>query len=295
MADKDIISKTILKRLVLDMAKVLFKLKLTSAEIIETEYQCVEERRADLVAKVKEESGESILHVEIQNDNQGIMPWRMLRYLVEIKYNYQKLLVRQYLIYIGKNKLTMADGIRQDGLVYSYRIVDMHDVNCQSLIEQNTPEALVLAILCDFGEISKRDVVRLLLKQLHKLVAGKESKFREYLHMMEVLSTNRNLEEIVKEEEKMLSQIKNSQLPSYKIGWEDGVELGKQEGRQEGRQEGEKKGEKKGERSVLNHLIIKRFGKIPKTIEDEINHATSLQIEQWVDKVIEANNLEDLF
>jgi len=52
--------------------------------VVENDHQRVEERRADLVVKARGSEGEYLLHIEIQNDNQRLMPWRMLRYLAEI-------------------------------------------------------------------------------------------------------------------------------------------------------------------------------------------------------------------
>ena len=47
MGDKDIVSKDILKRIAVDIARVLLHLKVDRAEIIETEYQTIEDHRAD--------------------------------------------------------------------------------------------------------------------------------------------------------------------------------------------------------------------------------------------------------
>ena len=52
-----------------DIARILFKLKVNDAELLETEYQRIEERRADLVARMYVEEGGYILHIEIQNQN----------------------------------------------------------------------------------------------------------------------------------------------------------------------------------------------------------------------------------
>ena len=123
MAEKDIVSKDILKRIAVDIARVLLHLKVDSAEIIDTEYQRIEDRRADLVAQMEGEEGRFILHVEIQNDNRAAMPWRMLRYRAEIGHAQPQADIRQYLIYIGKAPLAMAAGIEQTGLDYRYRII----------------------------------------------------------------------------------------------------------------------------------------------------------------------------
>ena len=45
MGDKDIISKKILKRLLLEMAHYLCKLDLSDAELVNTEEQRIEDRR----------------------------------------------------------------------------------------------------------------------------------------------------------------------------------------------------------------------------------------------------------
>ncbi|MDP2427833.1 MAG: hypothetical protein Q8N29_00590, partial [Methylobacter sp.] len=82
MGHKDVISKQIFKRILIDVATYIFKLELESVELIETEQQRIEDRRADLTARVRDSASKSfILHIEIQNNNQKDMPDRMLRYL----------------------------------------------------------------------------------------------------------------------------------------------------------------------------------------------------------------------
>jgi hypothetical protein len=80
MGDKDIISKVIVKRIAVDIARVLLHLKVDHAEIIGTEHERIEDRRADLVAQMFGADGEFIMHVEIQNGQELVMPVRMLRY-----------------------------------------------------------------------------------------------------------------------------------------------------------------------------------------------------------------------
>ena len=57
MSQKDIVSKDLLKRLLLDMATYLLRLDLVDAELLSTEEQRIEDRRADLVAKVTPAQG----------------------------------------------------------------------------------------------------------------------------------------------------------------------------------------------------------------------------------------------
>ena len=152
--------------------------------------------------------GESfILHIEIQNGNDKTMPVRMLRYRTGIMAHYPKEEIHQYLVYIGKKNLSMVDHIHQKGLKYNYTIIDMHQVDCQTMIAQDTPDAIVLAVLCDFKGKPEREMLHFLLHRLQKLTADNEAKFREYVTMMEILSTNRDLQQLLEEEKRMLSQI----------------------------------------------------------------------------------------
>jgi hypothetical protein len=285
VGDKDIVSKDILKRIAEDIARVLLHLKVGRAEIIETEYQTIEDRRADLVAHMWGESNaggegdEFILHVEIQNDNDSSMPWRMLRYRAEIGQRHARIDTRQYIIYIGKAALAMPAGIQQTGLDYHYRIVDMHTVDCQTLLTQDNPDALVLAILCDFKGQPAREVVHFIIQRLQQLTADNESRFREYLRMLEILSTNRDLEKTIEEEEKMLSQVKYSQLPSYNIGLEQGLIEGKLE----------------GQAGMLYRQLTRRFGVLSEDTQARLSHATLEQLEQWADNILDAVTQEDVF
>jgi hypothetical protein len=283
MGDKDIVSKDILKRIAVDIARVLLHLKVDRAEIIETEFQTIEDRRADLVAHMWGEDGEFILHIEIQNDNDTAMPWRMLRYRTEIGQNNPAHDIRQSLIYIGKAQLTMPTGIQQTGLDYRYNVIDMHKVDCQHLLTQDKPEALVLAILCDFKGRPAPEVVHFIFERLQQLTGNNESGFREYIRMLEILSINRSLEKVVEKEETMLSQVKYSQLPSFNIGLKQGLI------------EGELKGKLEGEAAVLNRLLTRRFGPISEATQARLDNATLEQLEQWTDNILEAATLDDVF
>jgi hypothetical protein len=283
MAEKDIVSKDILKRIAVDIARVLLNLKVDRAEIIETEYQLIEDRRADLVAQMSGEDGEFVMHVEIQNDNRAKMPWRMLRYRADVGHARPHADIRQYLIYIGKAPLTMADGLQQNGLDYRYRIIDMHTVDCQMLLSQDNPDALVLAILCDFKGRPEREVVHYIVQRLHELTAENESGFREYMRMLEVLSTNRALEHMIEEEEEMLSQVDQTRLPSYRVGMRQGMQQGVQQGMQQ------------GEIAMLERILIRRFGPLSSDTQSKLTNAKLEQLDQWADNILDADTLDEVF
>ena len=226
MAKKDIISKQLIQRIAVDIAVYLLKLDIKSEdlELLATEQQRVEDRRADLVAKVKQQDNEYILHIEIQNNNDPTMPLRMLRYYTDIAFVHSNKTIHQYLIYIGNQKLTMPAQKTDYGLDYRYTIIDMHNIDYQDLLNQDTPDAIVLAILGDFKNDSKREAVQKIVLQLNQKLNSQPQRFREYIYMLEVLSENRDLKDYIKEAETMISQVNIENLPSYELGMERGKE-----------------------------------------------------------------------
>jgi len=237
MADKDIISKQVLKRILVDVATYVFGLQLNVVELIETEQQRIEDRRADLTAKVVDKQGNRfILHIEIQNRNQKNMPDRMLRYLSDIRLNYPGVEVFQYLLYIGFDRLTMMDGIETRQLNYRYAVIDMHDIDYKMFMEQESPDALVMAILCDFKGEPIKNVIHQLLTKLIRLTQNDSKMLREYISMLEIMASNRDININIKQEFEML-HIEVEKLPSFLMG----EERGREEGRKEGRKEGEKR------------------------------------------------------
>jgi len=234
MGEKDIISKQIFKRILVDVATYLFELELTSAELLETEQQRIEDRRADLCARVVDKDQNAfILHLEIQNQNQTIMPERMLRYFIDLRLQYPGEKIIQYLLYIGRRPLTMADGIVSEQLQYHYTVIDMHQKNYRDFLARNTPDAVVMAILCDFDGCTNRDVVHEILLDLVRLTHDNHQQLREYVGMLEILATNRNLNLDIQQEYEML-HIEIEKLPSFVMGLEQGIEQGVEKGIKQG-------------------------------------------------------------
>ena len=225
MAEKDIISKKIIKRLIEDISRYIFELELDALEVLETQFQRTEERRADIVVKVLQAGKEYLLHIEIQNNNDHTMPNRMLRYRTDIASQWPDFAIEQYLIYIGKGSLTMSKGIVDNNINYQYHLIDMHQIDCQNFLQKNNPDALILAILCDFKGRDEKEVIHFIITQLKQFYKDNERSFRESISMLEILSTNRDLSVNIKEEEKMLS-MRLDELPSYEIGFEKGIEKG---------------------------------------------------------------------
>jgi hypothetical protein len=225
MAKKDIISKEIIKELVIDISKYILKLEIKDLEFIDKELLRVEDRKADVIANVE---NEYILHLEIQNSNDYEMNYRMLRYFTDIKFQFKTLPVKQYIICTGREKLRMIDNLIDENIKYHYNIIDMTNIDCTYFLNLDTPEALVISILCDFKDKNPDDVILHILKRLKSLTDS--NGFRKYVLMLEELSENRDLKENIKKGEKMLTDFDVTKYPSYELGFESGIEQGVEQG-----------------------------------------------------------------
>ncbi|MFZ1235357.1 MAG: hypothetical protein WAQ53_19005 [Thiofilum sp.] len=230
-----------LGHLAADIANLLLNLNVEaeSVELIDTEQQRIEQRRADLVARMRSRETQQtfILHIEIQNQNDNTMPLRMLRYFTDIQLANPHEPVHQHLIYIGKDALTMPHSFQAPAFTYQYGLLDMHTVDCSILLTQDTPDALVLAILCDFKGRPTQEMVNYIVRRLRELMGEDEHGFRNYFEMLETLAENRDLQNYIEEAERMLTQVDITRFASYRWGMRAGIEQGIERGIEQGKQQ----------------------------------------------------------
>ena len=263
---KDITTKDTIKTITQDIAKYILELDVKDITFVDKELQRIEKREADIVALCKVNGKKAILHLEIQNDNDKTMNKRMLRYYTEIKLRFDNIKIYQYLIYIGKAKLSMSDNIIEDNINYKYNIIDMHKIDCEKFLAMNNPDALVLSILCDFKDKNEIDILSYILKKLEEFTQDNEHLHSKYMLILETLSGNRDLQKKLKEAEEMLRTTKLEDLPSYQIALERGIERGMTRGMNIGINKGLSQG-------VLNTAItmINRFKLSIEDVAKELN------------------------
>jgi predicted transposase/invertase (TIGR01784 family) len=224
MGEKDIVTKEIIKEIGQDIALYILGIDIDGeVELVDKEWTRIEKRESDIVFKYEKK----IVHIEIQNDNHPMMEFRMLRYLSDILFEYKGYEVSQHLIYIGQKKCRMKKRIEQNKLSYSYDIIDVRDISCEELLYHEHPSAVALSILCDFKGKDRQMVVNTILKRIRKLTKEDDREYQNYLEKVTILSTNRDLEENVKEGAKMLA-VDIEKIPFYQDGLKKGLEKGVQ-------------------------------------------------------------------
>ena len=59
--------------------------------------------------------------------------------------------------------------IKEDNLNYTYNILDMHNIDYEELIKIDTPDALILSILCDCKDKDSKEVLEYLMTRIQEL------------------------------------------------------------------------------------------------------------------------------
>jgi len=276
----DITLKDAISGLERAFAKAFLNLEIIKAEPLNTNYPKIEEKEADYVCKIVDnENKEYILHIEFQTSNHKYMHFRMLRYLTEL-HKIHKLPIVQLVIYLGDKKLSMKDGIFFETnftkIDYKYMIVDMKELDCQTFLESNESDMIIMSILCK-KEYEKRELIQKILNKLYELNKNDENSYKNYILKLETISELRGLQEIIKEEENKMVEAKISvqKLPSYMLGVEDGRQIGFEKGIESGIEKGIQKGIQKGKQIGIYEgfiesalILIKNGYEIQKIAKD---------------------------
>ena len=181
------------------------------------------------------------------------MPLRMLRYYPDIALEHTAEKVVQYLLYIGKAPLTMPSQVLGHDWLYRYSVLDMRSQNSEDFLKSNNPDALVLAILCDFKGLEPDTLVGQIIKKLKLLHGPRLNNLRDSLKMLDVLASNRDLQNVVKENAEMLIDVEK--LGIYQLVKEKGEAKGMEKGRAEGLEQGLEQGHQE--------IVLRLLAKLP--------------------------------
>ncbi len=208
-----------------------------STVLLDSKLQATEEREADFLIEVTETSGRQfLLHLEFQSTNDTSMSFRMLRYWLFMmqQYREQPPDVRQYVIYVGKAPMNMANTLSYDRLQYNYPLIDMRSVSATPFLNSDKPIEIILAVLCDYQ--NQDLLVEKILRRLKETVV-EELRLSKYIRQLEIFSQLRNLQDTVYQKKSAMDFVYNIEKdPVYK------------EGEKRGEERGEKRGEIQGEK-----------------------------------------------
>ena len=125
-------------------------------QFLNVELPTVLERRADLVALL---ASEMVLHFELQSDNDGDLPYREGIYCILLGQLYRRK-VRQVVLYVGRAKMRMPEGVDLGTTQVAYELIDIRDFDAGELLKTGRAADSVLAILARGGGARLPQIVR---------------------------------------------------------------------------------------------------------------------------------------
>ncbi len=227
------------------------------------------------------ETGE-LVHIELQSSNDSEMALRMLQYCIDVLRSLRRH-PTQILLYVGDTRANMEATLRGPRLDYSYRLVDVRELDGERLlrserVDDNVDDNIV-ALLTRLS--NTRQAAHQVLRRIAGLEAGER---RSALDRLLILAGLRKALGKVLEEEVTKVPILNDIRDHELFGRE--YKKGREEGRQEGRQE--------GELVILRRLLEKRFGSVPAAATERLSKLSAKELEELSVRVLDARSLEDL-
>lgn len=173
----DKILKENLEAVFLPLSEKWLGFKILRSTPLPEKLQTTIEREPDFIRIVETEQQERfILHLEFQTTNDGDMVYRQAEYKAILQKKY-KLTVRQFVIYIGIQKMNMPSQLPPEYQITGFEIKNVQDYHYERFANSTIPEEILLAILGDFHQVSPEMVIRKIVERL-KTVSKSEAELK---------------------------------------------------------------------------------------------------------------------
>lgn len=266
-----------LKELLMDGVPVLLSQAAGVAEVrlAPLEVPVVAGGRLDLFGEL---DADNAIHVELQAANDSTMRVRMLGYRWLSLRRRPTVQVRQIVLYIGRERMTMANRLDGPGLSFHFEIIDARDLQADPLLASDHPCDIIMALFAATDDLKAR--VRAVVARLVARLADDPPRLKDALVRLMLLSPLRKAKPLIQEE--IRSMPYTIDLETHP--WASTFFL---KGRAEGRAEG------KAEMTL--RLLRRRFETVPAAIEDRVRSADSDQLDQWSESLMDGKSLAEIF
>ena len=124
-----------------------------------------------------------------------------------------------------------------------------------------------------------------------------ERHYEELRHNASVVKSNYDAGMLDGEKKGLAAGLKEGEKKGRKEGLQEGLAQGEKKGREEGEKKGLEKGREEGRIQTLRRFIARRFGNAALTpaLDERINAAPLEQLDRWLDAILDAATLEDVF
>ncbi len=230
--DYDKIFREVLKDIFPAVAQKVLGIPPGAYKPLPVDLQYTSEREADQVWEITPTQGPPfVLHCELQTGNDKQMRSRMLLYHAFLHYQ-KRLPIRQFVVYLGRDKPNMEQRLESDSLSYRYELVDLRSFPYQSFLESSQSQEVLLAILADYGGESPELIAERILVKLRQVTHSKLQLEQRVLQLVR-LAVLRNVNTTVfNVAQKMALHIDIKDDTLYQLGQEQGLQKGKAEGKE---------------------------------------------------------------
>ncbi|MBF0607537.1 MAG: hypothetical protein HQL61_08325, partial [Magnetococcales bacterium] len=156
--------------------------------------------------------------------------------------------MKQYVVFIGKDKMAMNNALDMPGVHYEYELIDIRTIPCERFLYSGVPQEIAISILCDRGACNERSFAREILKELVASVIGGLD-LSMYIKETEVFSKLRDMQKIIIEE-----------VDKMPIVYDLETDIRFMQGRENGRVEGLSEGQVRGMQNSIEILLRRKFG-----------------------------------
>ncbi len=255
----------------LPLSEKYLGIKIATTRDLPEKLQSTIEREPDFVKVVADGDGkEFILHWELQTKNETDMVYRMAEYRAILQRKY-KLTVRQFVFYIGQDKLTMKHQLEPDEVIAGFSLTDVQTFDPERVLASSIPEEIILGVLGDYPQGQATYIIQRIISRLQEL-CHEPILLQKYTKQLTILSRLRKLEIETKEQLDVMAI-------TYDI-YTDGLYL---EGKKEGKKEGKREGIQVGIDKVIHVKQLLNEG----LSEREVSRKTRLSLET-VRKIVAA-------
>jgi len=239
---------------------------------LNVELPLVTQTRVDLLAETSD--GKSLVGFELQSCNDSLLPIRMAEYSLRV-YRVHQRFPKQYVLYVGNDKLRMPRKLIGPDFSCRYKIFDIRDLDENTLLESPFDGENILAILAKHA--NRRESVRRILARIAKLESGARG---EAFRKLMILAGLRSLRNTILTEVKTMP-ILDSMLDHNIIG--------------PAIRQGLEQGFLQGQLDILRRQIGKRFGTLPAWVDERLGKLSTTELEDLSLRFVDAKSLDELF
>ncbi len=196
-AQYDKIFKENIEAVISSIMQNVLKIVVISTEELPDDIQHTKERKPDVLKKVTDIQGNIfILQIEFQVKNDDEMVHRMLDYKAMLFRKY-RIPVQQYVIYLGKGKMTMESSLQTIDLIFKYNLLALNSIDYKIFLKSNKPEEIILSILANFDKETPENALKHIVSRLEETTEG-DLALKRYFKQLRILAQLRKLEQKLK-------------------------------------------------------------------------------------------------